>query len=82
VLGSLVGHSESNVRAALKLADAFTPCVVFCDEPVIALAGSSSSGQTDSGVFFADLPGRDQKDAIDAIYAPHCALGRETGPAG
>ena len=50
LLGSLVGQSESNVRAALKLADAMAPCVLFCDELEKALAGSGSSGQTDSGV--------------------------------
>jgi len=50
LLGSLVGQSESNVRAALKLADAMAPCVLFCDEIEKALAGSTSSGQTDSGV--------------------------------
>jgi hypothetical protein len=118
LLGSLVGQSESNVRAALKLADAMAPCVVFCDELEKALAGASSSGQTDSGVtarvfgsllqwlndhesdvffvgtcndasklppefaraerfdgvFFVDLPGRDQKDAIWAIYTRHYGL--------
>ena len=50
LLGSLVGQSESNVRAALKLADAMAPCVLFCDEIEKALAGANSSGQTDSGV--------------------------------
>ena len=50
LLGSLVGQSESNVRAALKLADAMAPCVLFCDEIEKALAGATSSGQTDSGV--------------------------------
>jgi hypothetical protein len=39
LLGSLVGQSESNVRAALKLADAMAPCVLFCDELEKALAG-------------------------------------------
>jgi hypothetical protein len=112
LLGSLVGQSESNVRAALKLADAMAPCVLFADEIEKALAGATSSGQTDSGVtarvfgslltwlndhesdvffvgtcndasklppefaraerfdgvFFVDLPGRDQKDAIWGIY--------------
>jgi hypothetical protein len=118
LLGSLVGQSESNVRAALKLADAMAPCVLFCDELDKALAGASSSGQTDSGVtarvfgslltwlndhesdvffvgtcndasklppefaraerfdgvFFVDLPGREQKDAIWAIYTRHYGL--------
>ena len=112
LLGSLVGQSESNIRQALKLADAMAPCVLFCDEIEKALAGANSSGQTDSGVtarlfgslltwlndhesdvffiatandvsklppefaraerfdgvFFLDLPGREQKDAIWAIY--------------
>ena len=45
-----MGQSESNVRAALKLADAMAPCVLFCDEIEKGLAGASSSGQTDSGV--------------------------------
>jgi len=50
LLGSLVGQSESNIRAALKLADAMAPCVLFCDEIEKGLAGAASSGQTDSGV--------------------------------
>lgn len=112
LLGSLVGQSESNVRAALKLADAMAPCVLFCDEIEKALAGASGPGQTDSGVtarvfgslltwlndhqtdvffvgtcndvsrlppefaraerfdgvFFLDLPDREQKDQIWQIY--------------
>jgi hypothetical protein len=118
LLGSLVGQSESNVRAALKLADAMAPCVLYADEIEKSLAGASSSGQTDSGVtarvfgslltwlndhdsdvffvgtcndasklppefaraerfdgmFFVDLPGRDQKDAIWGIYTRHYGL--------
>jgi hypothetical protein len=118
LLGSLVGQSESNIRAALKLADAMAPCVLFADEIEKALAGATSSGQTDSGVtarvfgslltwlndhesdvffvgtcndasklppefaraerfdgvFFVDLPSRDQKDAIWAIYMQHYGL--------
>ena len=123
LLGSLVGQSESNVRAALKLADAMAPCVLFCDEIEKALAGATSSGQTDSGVtarvfgslltwlndhesdvffvgtcndasklppefaraerfdgvFFVNLPGRDQKDAIWAIYTRHYGLDAKQG---
>ena len=112
LLGSLVGQSESNARAALKLADAMAPCVLYADEVEKALAGASSSGQTDSGVtarlfgslltwlndhtsdvffiatandvsklppefaraerfdgvFFLDLPGKQQREAIWDIY--------------
>ena len=118
LLGSLVGQSESNVRAALKLADAMAPGVLFADETEKALAGATSSGQKDSGVtarvfgslltwlndhesdvffvgtcndtsklppecaraerfdgvFFVDLPGRDQKDAIWGIDTGHYGL--------
>jgi SpoVK/Ycf46/Vps4 family AAA+-type ATPase len=118
LLGSLVGQSESNVRQALKLADAMAPCVLFCDEIEKGLAGASSSGQTDSGVtarvfgslltwlndhesdvffvgtcnqieklppefsraerfdgvFFVDLPGREQKDGIWGIYQQQYSL--------
>ena len=50
LMGSLVGQTESNIRQALKIADAMAPCVLFADELEKALAGVSSSGQTDSGV--------------------------------
>ena len=50
LLGSLVGQSESNVRQALRIADAMAPCLLFLDEVEKALAGVASSGQTDSGV--------------------------------
>jgi SpoVK/Ycf46/Vps4 family AAA+-type ATPase len=118
LLGSLVGQSESNVRAALKLADAMAPCVLFADEIEKALAGATSSGQTDSGVtarvfgslltwlndhesdvffvgtcndasklppefaraerfdgvFFLDLPGKKQREAIWSIYLAQYGL--------
>jgi|LakMenEpi03Aug12_release.lakeMendotaPanAssembly.Ray.scaffolds.fasta_scaffold127979_3 hypothetical protein len=44
LLGSLVGQSESNVRAALKLADAMAPCVLFADEIEKALGQSYEFG--------------------------------------
>ena len=112
VLGSLVGQSESNIRTALKLVDAMSPCVRYADEIEKSIEGATSSGQTDSGVtarvfgslltwlndhesdvffvgtcndasklppefaraerfdgvFFVDLPGREQKDEIWGIY--------------
>jgi ATPase family associated with various cellular activities (AAA) len=112
LLGSLVGQSEQNIRQALRLVDAMSPCVVMIDEVEKALAGVASSGVSDSGVtarmfasfltwlndhdsdafvvctsnditklppeftraerfdavFFLDLPGRDQKNAIWEMY--------------
>jgi hypothetical protein len=50
LMGSLVGSTEANIRQALKIADAMSPCVVMVDEVEKALAGVASSGTTDSGV--------------------------------
>ena len=49
-MGSLVGQTESNVRQALRIADAMAPCILFADEIEKALSGVANSGQTDSGV--------------------------------
>ncbi len=46
--GSLVGATEQNVRQALRIIDAMTPCVAFIDEIEKALAGVGGTG--DSGV--------------------------------
>jgi ATP-dependent 26S proteasome regulatory subunit len=48
--GSLVGQSEQNMRAALKLADAVAPCVLWLDEIEKGVGGYASSAHTDSGV--------------------------------
>jgi hypothetical protein len=48
LMGSLVGQSEGNLRQALRIADAMSPCILFCDELEKALSGVGSQG--DSGV--------------------------------
>jgi hypothetical protein len=56
LLGSLVGQTEERTRQALRIIDAFGPCVVVIDEVDHALAGHNSSG--DSGVmsrFFGQM---------------------------
>jgi SpoVK/Ycf46/Vps4 family AAA+-type ATPase len=50
LLGGIVGATEQNVRQALRIADAMSPAILFCDEIEKALSGAASSGQTDSGV--------------------------------
>jgi len=50
MFGSLVGESEGKMRAALQLAEALAPCVVWIDEIDKGLAGSGGSGSNDSGV--------------------------------
>jgi len=48
LMGSLVGQSEQNIRQALKIADAMSPCILFVDEIEKALSGIGGNG--DSGV--------------------------------
>ena len=50
LMGSLVGQTEQNIRAALKAADAMAPCILFVDEVEKALSGIASAGRGDSGV--------------------------------
>ncbi len=49
VFGGIVGQSEGNVRAALQMAQALAPCVLWIDEIEKGLAGVGSSDQTDGG---------------------------------
>jgi hypothetical protein len=48
LMGSLVGQTEGNIRQALRIADAMSPCVLMIDEVEKALSGAGSQG--DSGV--------------------------------
>ncbi|WP_397570408.1 AAA family ATPase [Schlesneria sp. T3-172] len=48
LLGGLVGQTEQNVRQSLKIADAMSPCILFCDELEKGLSGVGGTG--DSGV--------------------------------
>lgn len=50
LMGSLVGQSESNIRQALRTADAMSPCILFIDEVEKGLAGAASGNSGDSGV--------------------------------
>lgn len=50
VFEGLVGSSESNIRLAIKTAEAVAPCILWIDEIEKGLAGTGNSGQTDSGV--------------------------------
>jgi hypothetical protein len=48
LMGSLVGQTEGNIRQALRIADAMSPCVLMIDEVEKALSGAGAQG--DSGV--------------------------------
>lgn len=49
VFGSLVGQAEENMRRAIKMAEAVSPCVLWIDEIEKGLSGSRG-GSGDSGV--------------------------------
>jgi AAA+ superfamily predicted ATPase len=49
VFGGIVGQSEGNIRAALQVAQALAPCVLWIDEIEKGLAGMGSSDQSDAG---------------------------------
>jgi SpoVK/Ycf46/Vps4 family AAA+-type ATPase len=49
MFGSLVGSSEENMRRAIQVAESIAPVVLWIDEIEKAMAGSRSSGNTDSG---------------------------------
>ena len=46
----IVGETERQTRAALRLVEAISPCVFFMDEAEKSLGGYASSAHTDSGV--------------------------------
>ena len=45
ILGKYVGESESNIRKAIALAEAISPCVLWIDELEKAFAGIGSGGE-------------------------------------
>lgn len=49
VYESLVGASESNMRLALGMIEAISPCVLWIDELEKGVSGMKSSNQSDSG---------------------------------
>ncbi|MFD2442608.1 AAA family ATPase [Bacillus sp. CGMCC 1.16607] len=49
VFGGIVGESERNIREALDVAKAISPCVLWIDEIEKGFSGIQSSGSTDGG---------------------------------
>ena len=49
IFGSLIGSSEENMRRALEMADAVSPCVLWIDEIEKTFSGIESSGMSDAG---------------------------------
>lgn len=51
IFGKYVGDSESNIRKALKTAEAIAPCVLWIDEIEKGLSGNGGDGGTATRVF-------------------------------
>ncbi len=49
IFGGIVGESERNIRAALLVAEAIAPCVLWIDEIEKGMSGLQSSGASDGG---------------------------------
>jgi len=49
LMGGIVGQSENNMRQALQVIDAVSPCVVWMDEIEKGFGGVASSNRTDGG---------------------------------
>ena len=49
VFSEMVGASEENIRAALRLAESVAPCVLWLDELEKGLSGLGSSNRSDAG---------------------------------
>ena len=50
LFGSLIGQTEQNLRNALNMVEAISPCVLWCDEIEKGLSGTKSGGASDGGV--------------------------------
>jgi SpoVK/Ycf46/Vps4 family AAA+-type ATPase len=72
LMGSLVGQSESNMRQALQVAEAVSPCILWVDEIEKALGGingGESDGGTTKRVFGTFLTWMSEKTAPVYIIA-------------
>lgn len=50
VFDKFLGSSESNIKRALQIVEAVSPCLLILEEIDKAMSGMESSGKTDSGV--------------------------------
>ena len=70
LLGKYVGESEQNMRKALKLSEAISPCVLWIDELEKAFAGvGSDSGEVTTRLFGQFLTWMQEKDNTVFIVA-------------
>lgn len=72
LLGKYVGESESNMRKAIRLADALSPCVLWIDELEKAFAGigeGGSGGEVTTRLFGSFLTWLQEKESSAFVVA-------------
>jgi len=74
-LGSLMGQSQQQFRAAFDKAEAMAPCILFGDEIEKMLAGAGDDSKTSGGVktdLFGHMLSRMQDQKADVFYVMTC----------
>lgn len=72
LMGKYVGESEENMRKAIRLAEAISPCVLWVDELEKAFAGAKSSGggaEVTTRLFGAFLTWMQEKQSAAFVVA-------------
>lgn len=72
LMGKYVGESEGNMRKAIKLAEALSPCVLWIDELEKAFAGIGASGSASdvtTRLFGSFLTWLQEKDSMAFVVA-------------
>ena len=71
LMGKYVGESEANMRRALQLTEASSPCVLWIDELEKAFAGASAQGGSEvtTRLFGSFLTWMQEKDSLAFVVA-------------
>ena len=72
IMGKYVGESEANMRRAIALAEAISPCVLWIDELEKAFAGTGGSGggaEVTTRLFGTFLTWLQEKDSLAFVVA-------------
>ena len=69
VFGQFVGQSETNMRDALNIAEAISPCILWIDEMEKAFAGASGGHETTTRVLGSFLTWMQEKQSTVFVIA-------------
>ena len=69
LMGKYVGESEGNMRRAIKLTEASSPCVLWIDELEKAFAGIGGGSEVTTRLFGSFLTWMQEKDSLAFVVA-------------